>query len=62
LDPAKFVDNVSQEAGMWKIWIRKALLQVSDTDYAGWLYLSTESMHPEETADSANLFIKKHCE
>jgi hypothetical protein len=47
---------------MRKFWIRKAPLQVANTDYAGWLYLSTESMHPEETADSANLYIKKHCE
>jgi hypothetical protein len=31
-------------------------------EYAGWLYLSPESMHPEETADSANAFIKHNCE
>lgn len=58
-NPVDFVDNVSQEAYMRKFWIRKAPLQVADTEYAGWLYLSPESMHPEETADSLNEYITK---
>jgi hypothetical protein len=57
----EFIENASQEANMRKWWIRKAPLQVADTDYAGWLYLSTEAMHPEETAQSINTFIHKVC-
>jgi hypothetical protein len=30
-------------------------------EYAGWLYLSHEGMHPEDTADSVNAFIKHNC-
>jgi hypothetical protein len=57
----EFLENASQEANMRKFWLRKAPLQVADTDYAEWLYLSTEAMHPEDTADHVNLFIKFHC-
>jgi hypothetical protein len=60
-NPVEFMDNLAQEANMRKFWVRKAPLQVAHTEYAGWLYLSTESMHPEETADNANLFIQKYC-
>jgi hypothetical protein len=55
-----FLENAFQEANMRKFWLRKAPLQVADTDYAGWLYLSTEAMHPEDTADRVNSFIKFH--
>ena len=57
-----FLENAFQEANMRKFWLRKAPLQVADTDYAGWLYLSTEAMHPEDTADRVNLFIKFLCD
>jgi hypothetical protein len=60
-DPTEFIENVAQEARMRKFWIRKAPLQAADTDYAGWLYLSIESMHPEDPADSANLFMLSQC-
>jgi hypothetical protein len=56
-----FLENAFQEANMRKFWLRKAPLQVADTDYAGWLYLSTEATHPEDTADRVNSFIKFHC-
>jgi hypothetical protein len=56
-----FLENSFQEANMRKFWLRKAPLQAADTDYAGWLYLSTEAMHPEDTADNVNAFIKFHC-
>jgi hypothetical protein len=56
-NPVDFVDNVAQEANMQKFWIRKAPLQAADTDYAGWLYLSPDAMHLEETADSLNEYI-----
>jgi hypothetical protein len=46
---------------MRKFWLRKAPLQVADADYARWLYLSTEAMHPEDTMDCVNSFIKFHC-
>jgi hypothetical protein len=32
----EFIENASQEANMRKWWIRKAPLQVADTDYVGW--------------------------
>jgi hypothetical protein len=60
-NPIDFVDNVSQEANMQQFWIRKSPLQAAETDYAGWLYLSPEGMHLEETADSLNEFITKRC-
>jgi hypothetical protein len=56
-NPVDFIENVSQEANMRKFWVRKAPLQAADTDYAGWLYLSPEALHPEETADSINEYI-----
>jgi len=57
----EFLENAFQEANMRKFWLRKAPLQAADTDYAGWLYLSTETMHPEDTADRVNSFIKFQC-
>jgi hypothetical protein len=60
-NPVDFIENVSQEAQMRKFWIRKAPLQAADTDYAGWLYLSPEALHPEETADSLNEYITNIC-
>jgi NRPS condensation-like uncharacterized protein len=57
----EFLENAFQEANKRKFWLRKAPLQVANMDYAGWLYLSTEAMHPEETADRVNSFIKFHC-
>jgi hypothetical protein len=57
----EFLENAFQEANMQKFLIHKAPLQVADTDYAGWLYLSTEAIHPEDTADRVNSFIKFHC-
>ena len=59
---ADFLENASQEANMRKFWLRKAPLQAAETEYAGWLYLSHEGMHPEDTADSVNAFIKHNCE
>jgi hypothetical protein len=56
-----FLENAFQEANMWNFWLHKAPLQAADTDYARWLYLSTEAMHPEDTADRVNLLIKFHC-
>jgi hypothetical protein len=55
------LENASQEANMQKFWLRKASLQATEMQYAGWLYLSHEEMHPEETADSINAFIKHNC-
>ena len=46
---------------MRKFWLKKAPLQAADTEYAGWLYLSHEGMHPEDTADSVNAFMKHNC-
>jgi hypothetical protein len=59
---ADFLENVSLEASMRKFWLRKAPLQAAETEYASWLYLSHEAMHPEETADKVNAFIKHNCE
>jgi hypothetical protein len=56
-----FLGNAFQEANMRKFWLCKAPLQAANTDYAGWPYLSMEAMHPEDTADLVNLFIKFHC-
>jgi hypothetical protein len=58
---ADFLENASQEANMRKFWLRKAPLQAAETEYAGWLYLSHEGMHPEDTADSVNTSIKHNC-
>jgi hypothetical protein len=58
----EFLENAFQEANMRKFWLRKAPLQAAETDYAGWLYLSHKAMHPEETADSVNAFIKHNCD
>jgi hypothetical protein len=55
------LENAFQEANMRKCWLRKAPLQAANTDYAGWLYLSTEAMHPEDTMDCVNSFIKFNC-
>jgi hypothetical protein len=46
---ADFLENASQESNMQKL-------------YARWLYLSHEGMHPEETTDSVNAFIKHNCD
>jgi hypothetical protein len=46
-----FLDNVSQEAYMWQFWVRKSPLQVADSDYAGWMYLSPEAMDPKGTSN-----------
>jgi hypothetical protein len=43
---------------MRKFWLQKAPLQAAETEYAGWLYLSHEGMHPKDTTDSVNTFIK----
>jgi hypothetical protein len=59
---ADFLESASQEANMRKFWLRKAPLQAAETEYAGWLYLSHKGMHPEDTADSVNTFIKHNCE
>jgi hypothetical protein len=58
-NPTEFVENVAQEANMQKFWIRKALPQAADTDYAGLLYLSPESMHPKTTKTVPIYSIKK---
>jgi hypothetical protein len=59
---ADFLENTSQEANMRKFWLRKAPLQAAEMEYAGWLYLSHEGMHPKDTVDSVNAFIKHSCE
>jgi hypothetical protein len=59
---ANFLENASQEANMRKFWLWKAPLQAAETEYAGWLYLSHEVIHPEDTADSVNAFIKHNWE
>jgi hypothetical protein len=58
---ADFLENASQEANMRKFWLRKAPLQAAETEYARWLYLSHEGMHPEDTMDSVNAFIRHNC-
>jgi hypothetical protein len=40
----------------------KAPLQVTKSEYAGWLYLSMEAMDPKEATLSANIYIKNNCE
>jgi hypothetical protein len=55
---AVFLENASQEANMRKFWLQKAPLQAAKMEYAGWLYLSHEEMHPEDTVNSVNAFIK----
>jgi hypothetical protein len=41
----------------------QAPLQAAETEYARWLYLSHTGMHPEETMDKINAFIKhNNCE
>ena len=57
----EFLENASLEANMRKFWLRKAPLQAADTEHVGWLYLSPEAMHPDDTADSVNAFIKHNC-
>lgn len=47
---------------MRKMFIRKAPLQAADTNYAGWLYLSTEALDPDETATRINKYIKRECD
>lgn len=52
MHPTEFLENVAQET---------ICMNSGDTEYVGWFYLSPEMMHPEETADNANLFfIKKN--
>jgi hypothetical protein len=46
-----FLDNVSQEAYMRQFWVRKSPLQVADSDFAGWMYLSPEAMDLEGTSN-----------
>jgi hypothetical protein len=57
-----FLDNVTQEAYMRKFWVRKAALQVADSENAGWLYLSPEALDPESTSVHINAYIKHACE
>jgi hypothetical protein len=59
---ADFLENASQEANMRKFWLQKAPLQAAETEYAGRLSLSHKGMHPEDTANSVNAFIKHNCE
>ena len=58
---AEFLDNVAQEAFMRKFWVRLAPLQAADSENAGWLYLSTETLDPISTAESINSFISTYC-
>ena len=47
---------------MQQFWVRKSPLQVAESDYAGWLYLSPEAMDPEGTGNQINKYIKLACE
>jgi hypothetical protein len=58
----EFLDNVSQEAYMRKFWVRKAALQVAESENAGWLYLSVEAMDPEYIGTRINAYIKHACQ
>jgi hypothetical protein len=57
-DPVSLVANASQEAYMRKFWIKRSPLQRANTMTAGWLYLSHPDMHPDDTAERANAFIR----
>ena len=62
MSESDFLDNITQEAYMRKFWVRKAALQVAESENAGWLYLSPEALDPESTADHINAYIKHACE
>lgn len=59
---SEFLDNVSQEAYMHKFWVRKAALQVAESENAGWLYLSVEAMDPKYISARINAYIKHVCQ
>jgi hypothetical protein len=57
--PDDFFQNLYEEGRMHGFWTKKAPLQTSETECSGFLYLSVESMHPEDFAAHVNNWIAK---
>ena len=56
-DAADFFANLEEEGRMHDFWSKLSPLQTADTEYAGFLYLSLESMHPEAFSHLVNAWI-----
>ena len=58
-DTADFFANLEEEGRMQDFWSKQSPLQTADTEYAGFLYLSLESMHPEAFSHGVNAWIMR---
>ena len=58
-DTADFFANLEEEGRMQDFWSKQSPLQTADTEYAGFLYLSLESMHPEALSHRVNAWIMR---
>jgi hypothetical protein len=57
-NPDNFFINLYEEGNMHDFWTKKSPLQTVKTEYCVFLYLSVESMHPEDFAIATNQWIQ----